>query len=88
MEVAWPAVSLDASEKASGHIYFACGFAVAMNEAGIARAVMARMGNCGEFGKPPDVRCPQFHTGGAVDRAGTIDPGGLGLAGPKRRWVE
>ena len=56
--MAWPAVSLDASEKSSGHIYLACGFAVAMNETGIARAVMARMGNCGEFSKPPDVRCP------------------------------
>ncbi len=74
--------SLDASEKSSGHIYFACGFAVAMNEARIARAVVARMGDCGEYSKRPDVTGPQLHTGGAVDRAGTIDPGGLGLAGP------
>ena len=88
MEVAWPAVGLTPSEKSSGHIYFACGFAVAMNEARIARAVVARMGDCGKCGERPDVTGPQLHTGGAVDAPRPIDPGGLGVAGPKRRWVE
>ena len=82
MEVAWPAVGLTPSEKSSGHIYFACGFAVAMDKAGIARAVMARVGGRGECGERPDVTGPQLHTGGAVDAPRPIDPGALGMAGP------
>ncbi len=82
MEVAWPAVSLDTSEKSSGYIYFAFGFAIAMHEAGIARAVMAGVGGRGEYSERPDVRGPQLHTGGAVDAPRPIDPGALGMAGP------
>ena len=82
MEVARAAVALDPSEKSSGHIYFAWGFAVPMNEAWIARAVMARMGGRGKCSERPDVTSPQLRTGGAVDAPGPIDPGGLTLAGP------
>ena len=88
MEVAWPAVGVTPSQESSGNNYFAFGFAVAMNEARIARAVVARMGGRGECGERPDVTGPQLHTGGAVNAAGPIDPGGLAMAGPKRWGVE
>jgi len=69
LEVLRATIVLTASEKSSGDIYAACGFAVTMNEAGVARAMAAWLGNCGESSESPDLRGPQFCTAGAVNAA-------------------
>ncbi len=69
LEVLRASILLTAGEKSSGDMYAACGFAVAVTDAGIARAMTARVGNCREASKPPDLGGPQFRTGRAVDAA-------------------